>query len=684
MKKKYFNYIFLLTAISCFSVITGLWLLSHSLIRWEYEHESAWKRRVCLLHAWTWNGAPQQAVQIDSAGGRAAIRSITPSFLLPAGKTIKLSVTQEAWQILDDQGRRDIQKPGALIRVALRNKSGHATISDFGLNASNEDAVQGYLDIPMVLPAGAISLSITVVPILNGKVDESAHTFVRMTLPDNPLAILGLPVKHAGRLLVIAGLVINIAVFTRFLIKNGPCMSARRAVVILMPRFRLSALAFFLMFLAAVSGLILITYIPRSDIRKNIKSAYDRGMLNVSWSHHREVVEGIDTFSDAAIANFALDKNPNRLLNALSPRYSTPGGRPGWMPEQDLLSWVSEPAQMQPLGGTNRYWFGHMALSKPLLWVFGVRGAREILFCLIILGALASVRATQKHAPGLTPQVWCLCAGLFTCSGVFLFGKLWVQNPVYLAPWGVTLCCLFFYKHTKASVYRSVLPVMLGAASNFVENATGVVLVSLSTYVVVDYFYHVRERKAGRCLALLNASGQVLRFVAAFTFFIILKLALLSAIIGTDSTFGAFARAVAQRTGVAGQLNPWLIFEAVVGSARSMVFWDAFFTPSLILFSLAGGLAVLLGAMLWLSRGDSKGRMALDYVVLGVPLVLTACWYLLFSNHTFVHSFIMARFVFLPMAFFACSMVLILQEFIKYRTRCVSSEPSAIGDGANG
>lgn len=636
-------------------LIVGLWLISHSLIRWEYVNGNIGNRRAELLHVWAWGN--QKVIAIHTDGPKGTATAVTPSVLLPVGKTMKLRVVQEDYQVLDEQGNRDPKKPGALVRVTLSNKAGAPNVLDFPINARPGEYLRDFKDLDVFLPDGTVSMSISVLPLIDGNIQPNSGTFIHMLLPVNLFRIFGLPLERAGGILVFAGIMAYAAILLLFLWQSGRLPRWGHVCRLARLRLRLGAVTFLLLFAGAVGSLILITYIPKSDIRRHIKQGYEQGMLNVGWSYQREVVEGIDTFSDAAIANFELDQNSNRLLTALSPRYSSPDGRPGWYPEKDLLAWVTDPSQMKPQDATNRYWFGHMVISKPLLWIFNIRGVREMLFSLIVFGAIASIWATERYAKSLLPITACLSVAIFTCAGVFQFGKLWVQAPAYLAPWFVIITSLLCYRHMKPGKYKIILPIVLGCVSNFMENANGVVLASFSIFIVIDYFYHVYECGYKRRDALLGTLGRAILFTAAFAGFIFFKLVLLSALMGWEPTFGVFLTSVAYRSGVNEVINPWMIVELVTVSARSMVFWDSWFTPTIIMSSLAGGVAFLAASMLKLAKDDHADSVAIDYLVMGMPLAGTACWFFMFANHTIVHSQITARLIFLPICFFLVALV---------------------------
>lgn len=650
-------------------LVAGLWLLSHSLIRWKYKNEDFGHRRAEVIHIWSWNEPLNHVMEIHSIGKRDMLTTLTPSFLLPVGKTVILRVTQEAWKIMDGEGNRDPGKPGALVRVTLSKKAGPPIILDYLLNVRPDETMRGFKELAISLPAGTVSMSVSVQSMFVDRIDPAYGTFIHMVLPMNPFTILGLSLNKAGSLLVSAGSILYFIILLKIVCRNGIRLRLRHFFKLSWLRFRLSAVTFLAVFASAVGSLVLITYIPRSDIRKHIRQGYDQGMLNVNWSFQREVIEGRDTFSDAAIANFALDKNRNRLLNALSPRYSSPDGRTTWTPEQDLLEFVTDPSQMKPMDATNRYWFGHMVIAKPLLWMFNMRGVREALFSLIIFGAIASIWATERYAKSLIYVTGCLCAAIFTCAGVFLFGKSWVHAPMYLAPWFVIITGLLAYRHLKPAKYSVILPIVLGAMSNFMENATGVVLVSLSVFIVFDYFYHVNERGVQRRNALVGTLRRAMLFCAAFAGFIVSKLILLSLLLGWEPTFGTFFQAIVNRTGANESIAPWLLVESVNSAARAMVFWDAWFVPAFILTGVCGGIAILVLAMIRLSANLQVPGRSLDCVILSIPLMLTSGWYIVFSNHTLVHFSITARFVFLPIAFFFVLSIYMLKWIIeKYKS----------------
>ena len=421
---------------------------------------------------------------------------------------------------------------------------------------------------------------------------------------------------------------------------------------------RIICLALLLPNLCFLTVAYLARSLPVQPIRESISLALDRGDILTQTKDFvfLDSARGVEPYGDSSIMRMALYRGDSKWRDTIAPRSLKAADDVVRHPAEELSGAVFGTLQFDPNSGyIHRYWFGNMAVTSFLLFVFDVRQARLVLmnssYLLFLLMALAAARVSKRV---LTMTGFLAAFGILFSSLPY-HGQTFGYAPAFIWSQMTAVAVLLFWRRLPRLGFLIPFTMVLGGVAAYLEPMSGAFCIG-SSWVFLLTYLSVAETMTCRTafqLAALATAGFLVGFLASVLF----KQALVMVVFGWDQTIPVFLAELRWRmssTGPSGESltvlkslkqvidsTPYLTFGSS-GLAKLLDYGSAFAFAS----GLTGAVADLLRSR---ARGQEWGERLFQYLAVLAPMGIIMAWFALLPNHNFIHAWITVRLLFIPL-----------------------------------
>jgi hypothetical protein len=419
--------------------------------------------------------------------------------------------------------------------------------------------------------------------------------------------------------------------------------------------------------------------VPRDQLASSVMHAFLIGAVPPNSVTHPKLL-GFDQASDCMALELAVLGNVTPVKNALLPRTLESDGGTGAMakavdPCAQLSLSLRNPTAMTarmgitgarpistadllaanggPGGNYARFWHRGSTAAALALTAMSLEDYRSFLLLATLgLVALAAVVATKNGEDTLFALAPLLVVTFFF-EGQEGYGQLVSYGPAQIACW--IICCMTLAMRNNGLRTLCALATLAGAAEAFTDMMISEPLTAATFLVVAASVAAPRWREAG----LRVSFGEAACILAAWTWGLagsmVSKIAM--TVVATRS-LDAATSFVCQIVYRAGTFDPRMEQGLHEGTSRAGLFghnlmslWDqtwrlGWSSTQMDLSSYgfaalaAIGMVFATRRLLLAGRGRSALSAGMGYVVASVSIL---CWYLLFPEHTWNHTFFMVR-----------------------------------------
>jgi len=381
-----------------------------------------------------------------------------------------------------------------------------------------------------------------------------------------------------------------------------------------------------------------------------------------------EAAAGQDYFTDCTFLATLEVRSDSAVTNAVAM------WRPDavyWHPCEGLVSVATHhvpwdvPSQQAPYVN---YPFGSRYIEAFALAVFDYGTAQNlwrIASYLAVVALFVGARLNNRRMAYLTLPLY-VSLGFF--FGQQLFGHSFSHAPGFIFGFGMLALMLGARRTFERFSNRAALFVALALVMTYFDLLSGGLLVMLSLSLALNHLFYLRPQAESLephdylKTTLTQALTIVACFLGGYVFLTGLHLALVSLV--HDGALQAFREGLAVRTGSSDGANEHI---TVIDLANRLWLRRDRLTPlgtgAATLFLLASAASWLFAAVTAWRAVRNAGRPVL--CDLGVVLVAASgvmAWYLLFTNHSFIHAWFAVRFLAVPAGLGFVAALLVLER----------------------
>lgn len=397
--------------------------------------------------------------------------------------------------------------------------------------------------------------------------------------------------------------------------------------------FLKSPLSFFIFLFALLHGLhFLSALLPSENIKEKVKEAFEKKKIGLDRYLPHNVYLGAHQFNDCIILLQSFDRK-NFVADALAPSTTK-------KPCITLKKLVYNETTNKNLHPYYRYQNGNKTIISFLLQPFSVSFTRELLSTLIYISLFFFLYYLNK-AQGIYYQEknrWILFYSLLGFSFLKLFGLetyrqslchalLDASNFIMAGIYCKTIISEKTSSISQNSFSKKHVLILWATLIAYFEFFTGGLPIALGLIISLNYFFNISLKETIKNLIFFSIS-----FCALITFNIILK-----EILFTDFVLENFYKKFSLRissTAFAKKINLYGVQKKVVSSFKHL--HGGYRMIPYLFFLYAIGLKIFITF--------KKIRLE-KKIYLWLPTILILSWFIVFKNHTYIHSSFMIRII---------------------------------------
>jgi hypothetical protein len=413
-----------------------------------------------------------------------------------------------------------------------------------------------------------------------------------------------------------------------------------------------------------IFGLLSGYFLSRDRLVHVATTALERGEL----PHTTRTNE--DFFTECAMLEMQYLRPPGLLLNVFDTRLLSPEKLHPCQMLRVLVTGAKNDSEQvgEPVSYVN-YPYGSRHLEAVVLSVMEFNTARLMYMWVSYLSLFALVWSAWRnssHTALVCLPVWLVLGFAFLLP---FFGNNLAHAPGFFS--GFVALGIFLAAKSRFTDFRTRLLFfgVLGVIITYFDILTGAIPVVLSLSIALNHFFYVKsETKHGGSywrVAVTEASGVVICFVAAYLATLLLRLGILSAL-GIDwhpyfmslaDKFGAVRGN--QAIGLIDNITTlWVHRGQLTPGGAQPATWA-------ITLSVASWIFALVAFPFAYSVDRKRAmRLVVNLVVLGMCALGMVAWYVRFPAHTYQHVLFIVRTVSLPIAYGVVAAILVMRELL--------------------
>lgn len=375
-----------------------------------------------------------------------------------------------------------------------------------------------------------------------------------------------------------------------------------------------SALIFLVSALLAVFFMFLAYLLPTDKMMKNAETSSE---ILLSEGNYRYLITGdassrLDNFTDSIMISEAIyDGNENVIFRAMKNQFSGHG-------VEGLSSQINGDVQENDY---SRYWNGYLIFLKPLLLVLNIKGIRILNIVLqSMLVAMVCFFLFKKAKQVIVPYL----LSVFLINPMAVSQSMQFSSVFYI--FNITmLLILLFYEKLKQKNYLGYFFLGVGIVTSFFDFLTYPVATLVMPLVLVMWFDDADNIKD----KFLTAFKTGVFWAVGYFGFWIAKWCIGSMITGENLITGALEQAKYRTTGdVSYEANKLLVRLPFILNTNPFINLRNIIAVAVCL--------VFFVAMIVVLRKQYKFSWVAFFGFIVIAL-LPVLWYLVLSNHSFVH-----------------------------------------------